>query len=212
MKLQDPLEPTTVEVWSRDSVLHTLHPARVIGPWKNDRTKTLLKLGETGDGLIVAAATIAGKYVVSDLGEVTFQDAAGNQVVERPNTMVALDGIGSRRMVPMGIVYLGPPCEWATQQIALAFGPQARFISHADPTAKQMQEIRIATEKETPHATIYIGVAGPFVEGVLIGAAREDLLLKSDLFLGFITPEIEQVEQAVSRIGTGELVLLEAAA
>jgi hypothetical protein len=210
---EQPNQPTQVDVWSVDSILHTGHPARVIGPWPADPTKTLLQLGESGPGLLVAAANVAGRYVVSlptplDIEKYGMVSEHGLIAQVYHGEPPAPEG---RRMVPVGIVYAGPPCEWAQEQIAKAFGAGARNISHADATEEQRDHVRLATGNPESHATIYIGVTTPGqfdFDDVEAGLDLIADLLETGLFIGALVPEPEQIEQAVSRIGTGELVVL----
>lgn len=205
------MTPAAVDVWSRDSILYTDHPARVIGPWPVDPKKTLLQMGESGPGLIVAAATIAGRFVVT-LPEPGAPSAIppmdewseSTAALYAQLTKDAAVHPGSV-MVPVGILYAGPPCAWAAEQILKVFGEGARAISHANATEQQLRDVR-EVRPETPCAVVYIGVIGPegYPDDIEMGIDQ----INSPLFIGAIAPEPEQIEEAVRNIGSGELVIL----
>jgi len=226
MNPQEPNPATAVEVWSRDSILYSDHPARRIGPWPADPTRTLLQLGESGPGLLVVAATVAGRYVVSlptpqeiEESGMTVQALYSRLpsipalTAEEASKYPGIEAIRRRAMIPVGIVYAGPPCQWAVEQIMKVFGEGARTISHADATAEQLDHVRMATGNPESHATIYVGVTAPDPGGFDYDDVEAGLdliaeIVASGLFVGTLIPEPEQIEQAVSRIGSGELAVL----
>lgn len=211
------LAPTTVEVWDRDSILYSDHPARVIGPWRTEPEKTLLMLGESGIGLIVAAATVAGKFVIREVSPAVPDGitAADLTALYRNVNEETPEPPSPRRFAPIGILYLGPPCEFAQEAIARVFGAAARTISHGDLDAEQKSAIE-AGGIPCPHACMYIGVVPEDQQYSDELAAAEVALqgILPELFVGpfgiYTADELTeaQVEQAVSRIGSGELVIL----
>jgi len=205
MNPETELKPTTVEVWSRDSILYSDHPARIVGPWEADPTRTVLQLGESGPGLFVAAATVAGRYVVS----LSDKDPL---VVFRPEGVEPPPGLQQPASItPFGIIYAGPPCEWAQRELAKVFGKNAAAISHAELTEGQREAAQEASDAE--HFIMYVGMVASatreLAECALEGVEAGLDSINNPLFVGVVTPEPEQLEQAASRREDRTIALLE---
>jgi len=195
------MQETVVDIWGDDDVLDTDQAARVLGPWPEDRSKTLLVLGHSGDGLVVLASSVAGRYVVSRADRKNSEKFP--TIVEQAESVSV-----SPRRVPVGIFYAGPPCEWAQAEIAKVFGTGARTISHADVTDADREALDTWARVENGGpASIYIGCVddqGPSFIGPLAYAVGR----MGPLFGPVTVPTPEQVNEAICRLASNELAVL----
>lgn len=152
-------------------------------------------------GPIIGAGVMNGRFVFGPGLPASAENPGPSELAD--GVVMAADPEAPAPVAAVGIVYLGPPDQYARDQVAAAFGKHAHHISHAKATKEQWTQYHQSDPRA--EVTILVGRVSEANTGTMLKVSDIVRQMDSALFPGIVGVLPEQIDEAKLRHPYGEL-------